>query len=171
MAAYPDAMNLEYEDCVIESVDDNKSVTTIHGWLVKQPGGGRQIATRSGRPTSKAPAASRASGAAAVANGGGGGSSEAAGGGGGGGGGDMCPTIIFFHGNAGNISHRLDNVAELMAATGCHVLMVEYRGFGLSSGTPSQVNRPRRAGSFVCCYGFCKLAYSSCFFLCECDVM
>lgn len=41
--------------------------------------------------------------------------------------------ILFLHGNAGNASHRLPNVAQL-AALGVRVLLIDYRGYGLSEG-------------------------------------
>ncbi|MDH3518889.1 MAG: alpha/beta hydrolase [Myxococcales bacterium] len=46
--------------------------------------------------------------------------------------------ILFLHGNAGNASHRLPNAAMLQGL-GAHVLLPDYRGYGLSSGTPSEV--------------------------------
>ena len=45
--------------------------------------------------------------------------------------------LLFFHGNAGNASHRLPNAAELVALR-TSVLLVDYRGYGLSDGTPSE---------------------------------
>ncbi|KAL9652841.1 hypothetical protein ABK040_010873 [Willaertia magna] len=48
------------------------------------------------------------------------------------------PTLIYFHGNAGNISHRLSNVKDIYHICKCHILMVEYRGYGKSTGTPSE---------------------------------
>lgn len=39
------------------------------------------------------------------------------------------PTVIFFHGNAGNIGFRLPN-SHQMYAQGYNVLQVEYRGYG-----------------------------------------
>ncbi len=45
--------------------------------------------------------------------------------------------ILFLHGNAGNASHRLPNAAEL-ARLGAAVLLLEYRGYGLSEGTPEE---------------------------------
>jgi pimeloyl-ACP methyl ester carboxylesterase len=45
--------------------------------------------------------------------------------------------ILFLHGNAGNASHRLPNAA-LMAGMGAHVLLPDYRGYGLSAGAPSE---------------------------------
>ena len=41
------------------------------------------------------------------------------------------PTIIFFHGNAGNIGFRLPNALQ-MYQLGYNVLQVEYRGYGNS---------------------------------------
>ncbi|XP_011299644.1 alpha/beta hydrolase domain-containing protein 13 [Fopius arisanus] len=48
------------------------------------------------------------------------------------------PTILFLHGNAGNIGHRLKNVFGLYHNADCNVLMLEYRGYGLSEGSPSE---------------------------------
>jgi hypothetical protein len=45
--------------------------------------------------------------------------------------------ILFLHGNAGNASHRLPNAAEL-ARLGSDVLLIDYRGYGMSDGTPSE---------------------------------
>jgi len=55
--------------------------------------------------------------------------------------------ILFLHGNAGNASHRLPNAAELMRL-GCHVLLLDYRGYGLSEGSPDEsgVYADARAG-------------------------
>jgi len=50
----------------------------------------------------------------------------------------VCPTIIFFHGNAGNIGFCLPNAKSLYVSTGCNILLVEYRGYGNSSGSPSE---------------------------------
>jgi fermentation-respiration switch protein FrsA (DUF1100 family) len=45
--------------------------------------------------------------------------------------------MLFLHGNAGNASHRLPNAAELMKL-GNHVLLLDYRGYGLSQGKPDE---------------------------------
>jgi fermentation-respiration switch protein FrsA (DUF1100 family) len=45
--------------------------------------------------------------------------------------------LLFFHGNAGNLYDRLDNVA-LLLASGINVLIVDYRGYGKSGGEPSE---------------------------------
>lgn len=49
-----------------------------------------------------------------------------------------APTIIFFHGNAGNMGHRLQNCVGLYHNLHCNILLVEYRGYGLSEGNPSE---------------------------------
>jgi fermentation-respiration switch protein FrsA (DUF1100 family) len=45
--------------------------------------------------------------------------------------------VLFFHGNAGNISHRLDSL-RIFNSLGLSVLIFDYRGYGLSSGRPSE---------------------------------
>lgn len=40
------------------------------------------------------------------------------------------PTLIYFHGNAGNMGFRLQNAAEMFAKVGINVLMMDYRGYG-----------------------------------------
>lgn len=45
--------------------------------------------------------------------------------------------LLFFHGNAGNISHRMESV-EIFHRLGMSVLIVDYRGYGASSGKPSE---------------------------------
>ncbi|KAL8739627.1 MAG: hypothetical protein Q9190_007589, partial [Brigantiaea leucoxantha] len=47
-------------------------------------------------------------------------------------------TILMFHGNAGNIGHRVPIAKVLEENIGCSVLMLEYRGYGLSTGTPDE---------------------------------
>ncbi len=44
-------------------------------------------------------------------------------------------SVVFFHGNAENISTHIGSVAWLPGA-GFSVLLVDYRGFGLSTGSP-----------------------------------
>ncbi|KAL5614720.1 hypothetical protein BROUX41_004815 [Berkeleyomyces rouxiae] len=43
-------------------------------------------------------------------------------------------TVLMFHGNAGNIGHRLPIARMLINYVGCNVFMLEYRGYGLSTG-------------------------------------
>ncbi|RYP80748.1 hypothetical protein DL769_002295 [Monosporascus sp. CRB-8-3] len=47
-------------------------------------------------------------------------------------------TIVMFHGNAGNIGHRLPIARMLINYVGCNVFMLEYRGYGLSTGEPDE---------------------------------
>jgi fermentation-respiration switch protein FrsA (DUF1100 family) len=47
------------------------------------------------------------------------------------------PAILHFHGNAGNISHRLDLVQPFLRK-GLSVFLFDYRGFGKSEGRPSE---------------------------------
>lgn len=53
-------------------------------------------------------------------------------------------TVLFFHGNAGNISHRLDYLL-MFNRLGYSTLIVDYRGYGTSSGTPSEAGTYRDA--------------------------
>lgn len=48
------------------------------------------------------------------------------------------PTWVYFHGNGGNISARLDGYRAIHMRTGANVLSVDYRGFGLSPGAPTE---------------------------------
>ncbi len=41
--------------------------------------------------------------------------------------------LLFFHGNAGNISHRLDSIRQFHEL-GLSVLIIDYRGYGQSGG-------------------------------------
>lgn len=50
---------------------------------------------------------------------------------------DARAVLLYFHGNAGNISHRLDRIA-LFHRLGLSVLIVDYRGYGRSAGRPSE---------------------------------
>ena len=46
-------------------------------------------------------------------------------------------TVLFFHGNAGNISHRLDYL-QMFHRLRYSTLIVDYRGYGMSTGSPSE---------------------------------
>jgi len=43
---------------------------------------------------------------------------------------EHLPTLVFFHGNAGNIGLRLPNALQMLQYLNANVLMVEYRGYG-----------------------------------------
>jgi fermentation-respiration switch protein FrsA (DUF1100 family) len=47
-------------------------------------------------------------------------------------------TLIWFHGNAGNISHRLANIRLLHELAEVHVFIFDYRGYGRSEGKVSE---------------------------------
>jgi len=62
-----------------------------------------------------------------------------------------CPTFLWFHGNAGNISHRLDNLKWLWQLVGVQVFIFDYREYGRSEG------RISREGTFkdaAAAYGY-----------------
>jgi fermentation-respiration switch protein FrsA (DUF1100 family) len=46
-------------------------------------------------------------------------------------------TVLFFHGNAGNISHRFETL-DLLHEMGFNTLIFDYRGYGKSGGAPSE---------------------------------
>ncbi len=52
--------------------------------------------------------------------------------------------ILFCHGNGGNISHRLDTL-RIFHDLGYTTLIFDYRGYGLSSGRPSEQGTYRDA--------------------------
>lgn len=54
---------------------------------------------------------------------------------------------LFLHGNAGNVTHRGQHIAHLRRA-GSAVLVIDYRGYGKSEGSPSEagLRRDARAG-------------------------
>ncbi|CAE7238851.1 abhd13 [Symbiodinium natans] len=39
-------------------------------------------------------------------------------------------TVLYFHGNAGNIGHRLENVKDMYKQLAVNVLIFDYRGYG-----------------------------------------
>lgn len=51
---------------------------------------------------------------------------------------------LIFHGNAGNISHRTDYLT-MFNRLGYAVLIIDYRGYGKSTGTPSEEGTYRDA--------------------------
>ncbi|MGH8650392.1 MAG: alpha/beta hydrolase, partial [Burkholderiales bacterium] len=52
--------------------------------------------------------------------------------------------VLFFHGNAGNISHRIDYL-QMFHRLRYSTLIVDYRGYGKSTGTPSEAGTYRDA--------------------------
>jgi fermentation-respiration switch protein FrsA (DUF1100 family) len=54
-------------------------------------------------------------------------------------------TCLWFHGNAGNISDRLENLRLLHDELGVSVFIFDYRGYGRSEGSPSEQGTYRDA--------------------------
>lgn len=52
--------------------------------------------------------------------------------------------LLHLHGNGGNISHRLALI-ELLHELGVSVLLIDYRGYGLSGGQPDEAGTYRDA--------------------------
>jgi len=52
--------------------------------------------------------------------------------------------LLFFHGNAGNISHRLESIRQFHQL-GLSVLIVDYRGYGQSGGRTTEAGLYRDA--------------------------
>ena len=53
-------------------------------------------------------------------------------------------TVLFLHGNAGNLGNRQTKIAILRDA-GAEVCAIDYRGYGRSGGTPSEAGTYRDA--------------------------
>jgi fermentation-respiration switch protein FrsA (DUF1100 family) len=47
-------------------------------------------------------------------------------------------TLLWFHGNAGNIGDRVENILLLNRDVGVNIFIFDYRGYGLSEGSPSE---------------------------------
>ena len=47
-------------------------------------------------------------------------------------------TWLWFHGNGGNIGHRIDELALAHRRTGANIFIFDYRGYGQSEGSPSE---------------------------------
>ena len=46
--------------------------------------------------------------------------------------------VVWYHGNAGNIADRLDNARWFVDTLDVGIVLVDYRGYGQSDGTPSE---------------------------------
>jgi fermentation-respiration switch protein FrsA (DUF1100 family) len=47
-------------------------------------------------------------------------------------------TLLWLHGNGGNIGHRVDEMALMHYRLGVNIFIVDYRGYGRSDGIPSE---------------------------------
>ena len=52
--------------------------------------------------------------------------------------GESRTTLVWFHGNAGNIGHRVDNLSLLHRRTDLSIFIFDYRGYGRSEGNISE---------------------------------
>ncbi|HSS45339.1 MAG TPA: alpha/beta hydrolase [Thermoanaerobaculia bacterium] len=59
--------------------------------------------------------------------------------------------LLFFHGNAGNIGHRLERAGLFARELHLDVLLVDYRGYGESSGKPSEAGLYADGGAIYRC--------------------
>jgi len=51
--------------------------------------------------------------------------------------GDTTPyTFLFFHGNAGNVGYRLENIRDMHTRLAANVFIIDYRGYGDSQDGP-----------------------------------
>ncbi len=50
---------------------------------------------------------------------------------------DSAKVVLFCHGNAGNISHRMETI-EFLNSLDVNVLIFDYRGYGRSDGEPDE---------------------------------
>jgi hypothetical protein len=59
-------------------------------------------------------------------------------------------TLLYLHGNAGNVSHRRE-IIERFASLPANVLALDYRGYGRSEGAPSENGLYRDARAALDC--------------------
>ena len=52
--------------------------------------------------------------------------------------GDGRTALLYFHGNGGNLSHRLERAKLLVESLGLDIFLVDYRGYGASGGKPDE---------------------------------
>ena len=60
-------------------------------------------------------------------------------------GGEVEATVLWFHGNAGNLSDRADLLLQLETHLPAQVMIIDYRGYGRSGGRPSEAGLYRDA--------------------------
>jgi uncharacterized protein len=111
--ATPDQVGLPYEDVWMRTSDGVR----IHGWFI--------LASKQGLAGSQGLSGLSGSANQTVPTGLNGQT------------GQTGKTLLFCHGNAGNISHRLDKVKRLLPL-GVNVFLFDYRGYGQSDGRPSE---------------------------------
>ena len=63
-----------------------------------------------------------------------------------------CPTIIFFHGNAGNASNRTQMIEFMRTILKMNVFVFDYSGYGLSRNRPSEAQLYQDGQVSTSCY-------------------
>ena len=53
-------------------------------------------------------------------------------------GGRTRPTVLWLQENAGNMAYRLLFIKPMVSILRCNVLMLMYRGYGISEGKPTE---------------------------------
>ena len=62
---------------------------------------------------------------------------------------EIVPTLVYFHGNAGNMGFRLKNAAAMFGKVKINIMMVDYRGYGSSTGTPDEAGLNKDADAVL----------------------
>lgn len=116
----PDQLGLKYDDVTLIASDGVK----INGWFVHAPDSvGRVTPHGAGKsPHGGSPAPAEVSGPTT----------------------SPCLTVLFLHGNAGNISHRMEKL-QILADLGADTFIIDYRGYGRSEGQPNEQGTYRDA--------------------------
>lgn len=50
---------------------------------------------------------------------------------------EQLPTVIHFHGNGESVADYLEEFEQRVCGLGANLLLAEYRGYGMSTGTPA----------------------------------
>lgn len=66
---------------------------------------------------------------------------------------DELPTIIHFHGNGESVADYLGEFEERICGQGANLLLAEYRGYGMSTGTPALAAMPDDVALIVAASG------------------
>ena len=118
----PEQLGLAYEDIYLTARDGER----LHGWLIRAPRGASSSRSSSSRSSNGRSSGMSNDGASSSK-----GTSITKPGG------QLVALFLHWHGNAGNIGHRL-MLAKGLADAGFDCMLVEYRGYGLSGGSPSE---------------------------------
>ena len=58
-------------------------------------------------------------------------------------------TVIFFHGNGEVVADYIDLYVPVFDQMGCNILLAEYRGYGMSTGTPALADMLEDVSSII----------------------